>query len=253
MTELADAPPSSDTGDEPRVALRGQRHPGHRSALAPASARRPTRGTRHHLAEGRLLAVGAVRLLHRVRRRQGDRVVPDRPRQGRGRVDRHARRRRRNRTPDVRRRVRRVRRTAVRVLHPRHRDAGQSADRQEGRRRSPARRWRRTSARICAAAPGTSRSSTRSRPSPRARSCAPALSAEVGGGGAKYEAAPLTLGDRGYIDDIRVPGHAPRSAPPHRPRPRRRRRRSTRRRRSPHPASKRCSPPTTCPASCESG
>ncbi len=36
--------------------------------------------------------------------------------------------------------------------------------------------------------------------------CAPALSAEVGGGGAKYEAAPLTLGDRGYIDDIRVPG-----------------------------------------------
>jgi aldehyde oxidoreductase len=36
--------------------------------------------------------------------------------------------------------------------------------------------------------------------------CTPALSAEVGGGGAKYEAAPLTLGDRGYIDDIRVPG-----------------------------------------------
>ena len=36
--------------------------------------------------------------------------------------------------------------------------------------------------------------------------CAPALSAEVGGGGAKYEAAALTLGDRGYIDDIRVPG-----------------------------------------------
>jgi xanthine dehydrogenase molybdenum-binding subunit len=36
--------------------------------------------------------------------------------------------------------------------------------------------------------------------------CTPALSAEVGGGGAKYEAAPLTLGDRGYIDDIRIPG-----------------------------------------------
>ncbi len=36
--------------------------------------------------------------------------------------------------------------------------------------------------------------------------CTPALSAEIGGGGAKYEAAPLTLGDRGYIDDIRVPG-----------------------------------------------
>ncbi len=36
--------------------------------------------------------------------------------------------------------------------------------------------------------------------------CAPALSAEIGGGGAKYEAASLTLGDRGYIDDIRIPG-----------------------------------------------
>jgi aldehyde oxidoreductase len=36
--------------------------------------------------------------------------------------------------------------------------------------------------------------------------CAPALSNEVGGGGAKYEAAELTLGDRGYVDDIRVPG-----------------------------------------------
>ncbi|MGB0111595.1 MAG: molybdopterin cofactor-binding domain-containing protein [Ilumatobacteraceae bacterium] len=34
----------------------------------------------------------------------------------------------------------------------------------------------------------------------------PALSNEVGGSGAKYEAAPLTHGDRGYIDDIRVPG-----------------------------------------------
>ena len=36
--------------------------------------------------------------------------------------------------------------------------------------------------------------------------CTPALSAEIGGGGAKYEAAPLTLGDRGYIDDIRLAG-----------------------------------------------
>jgi len=36
--------------------------------------------------------------------------------------------------------------------------------------------------------------------------CTPALSNDIGGGGAKYEAAPLTLGDRGYIDDIRMPG-----------------------------------------------
>jgi aldehyde oxidoreductase len=36
--------------------------------------------------------------------------------------------------------------------------------------------------------------------------CTPALSGEVGGSGAKYEAAQLTLGDRDYIDDLRVPG-----------------------------------------------
>jgi xanthine dehydrogenase molybdenum-binding subunit len=34
----------------------------------------------------------------------------------------------------------------------------------------------------------------------------PQLAATVGGAGAKYEAAELTLGDRGYIDDLRVPG-----------------------------------------------
>src|SRR5215210_7564390 len=35
---------------------------------------------------------------------------------------------------------------------------------------------------------------------------APQLAATVGGSGAKYEAGALALGDRGYIDDIRVPG-----------------------------------------------
>ena len=35
---------------------------------------------------------------------------------------------------------------------------------------------------------------------------APRLSAEIGGSGVKYEAAELALGDRGYVDDIRVPG-----------------------------------------------
>ena len=36
--------------------------------------------------------------------------------------------------------------------------------------------------------------------------CTPALSGSIGGSGAKYEAAALTLGDRDYIDDIRLPG-----------------------------------------------
>jgi aldehyde oxidoreductase len=34
----------------------------------------------------------------------------------------------------------------------------------------------------------------------------PVLPGGIGTSGAKYEAAPLTLGDRGYVDDIRVPG-----------------------------------------------
>ncbi|HUC33558.1 MAG TPA: molybdopterin cofactor-binding domain-containing protein, partial [Ilumatobacteraceae bacterium] len=34
----------------------------------------------------------------------------------------------------------------------------------------------------------------------------PRLSAEIGGAGMKYEAAELALGDRAYVDDIRVPG-----------------------------------------------
>ena len=83
--------------------------------------------------------------------------------------------------------------------------------------------------------------------------CAPALSAEVGGGGAKYEAAPLTLGDRGYIDDIRVPGmlHAALHLTDHARADIARR--STPRRRSLRPASRPCSPPTICRASCASG
>ena len=40
----------------------------------------------------------------------------------------------------------------------------------------------------------------------RDETCTPSLSGEIGGRGAKYEAAELTLGDRGYIDDLRVPG-----------------------------------------------
>ena len=34
----------------------------------------------------------------------------------------------------------------------------------------------------------------------------PALSGTIGGSGMKYEARQLTLGDRGYVDDMRVPG-----------------------------------------------
>ena len=63
-----------------------------------------------------------------------------------------------------------------------------------------------TSGRICAAAPATQRSSTLwrcSRPASLRRRCwrrgwAPR--------GARYEGTDLALGDRGYVDDIRLPG-----------------------------------------------
>ena len=146
-----------------------QRHAGVGAARPPAPAGRAARGARRHVAEGRLLAVGAVRLLHGDGRRQGRRQLQPRAGQGRRQGGRHARGRRRRRAAALRRRLRRVRRAAVRVLHPRHRDAGQGADRQEGRRPRPRRRWPRTSAPTCAAAPATSRSSTPSRRWPRAR------------------------------------------------------------------------------------
>ena len=38
------------------------------------------------------------------------------------------------------------------------------------------------------------------------RTCTPQLAGAIGARGAKYEAAELTLGDRGYVSDIRVPG-----------------------------------------------
>ena len=38
------------------------------------------------------------------------------------------------------------------------------------------------------------------------RQMTPVLASTVGGSGAKYEAAELTLGDRGYVDDMRAPG-----------------------------------------------
>ena len=55
------------------------------------------------------------------------------------------------------------------------------------------------------------------------KSFEPRLAAGVGESGAKYEAGELALGDRGYVDDIRVPGTHARRARVRRTRPGRRR------------------------------
>ena len=106
----------------------------------------------------------------------------------------------------VRQRLRRLWRPAVRVLHPRHRDARQGPDRQEGRRPHP-RRDEAAPRRPPVPLHRLRQDARRDRGgAPRARSAHPQLAGTIGGGGAKYEASLLALGDRDYIDDIRVPG-----------------------------------------------
>ena len=217
-TSTATAAPSSTAGSPPNAGWRGERARDEHDLAdrerrgrggaggPPAPARRAPRGARRHVAEGRLLAVGPVRLLHRPRRRQGGRVVPAaaRPRSPGGR--RHPGRRRPRRAAPLRRRLRRLRRPAVRVLHPRHRRAGQGPDRQEGRRPHPRGHGpppRRPPVPLHRLREGPRRHRGRRRRQglvPSTRRAASAAS------GAKYEAAELALGDRGYVDDLRVPG-----------------------------------------------
>ena len=141
----------------------------------------------------------------------------------------------RRRAGPLRRRVRRLRRPAVRLLHPRHRRAGQGPDRQEGRRPHP--RGHGPPPRRPPVPLHRLREDPRRHRGCRRRQGAGARAArrhrhqrrQVRGG-------ELALGDRGYVDDLRVPGHAARRPPPHRPRPRRhpahRRRRGARARRA---------------------
>ena len=173
--------------------------------------------------------------------------------QDRRQVGRHAGGRRPRRAAALRRGVRRVRRPAVRVLHPRHRRCGRS---RRSTRRAPTstgRRWRRTSAPTSAAAPATSRSSTPSRPWPRARRSSRRSARPSAASGAKYEAERARPRRPRLRRRHPCARHAPRRPAPHRSRPGRRRRhrhvgggRGRRRRR-------RCSRPPTSPASCASG
>ena len=107
----------------------------------------------------------------------------------------------------LRRRLRRLRRPAVRLLHPRHRRAGQGADRQEGRRPHPR-----------GHGPPPRRPPVplhRLREDPRRHrgggAAARSWRAERAGrhrqpGRRSTRPRELALGDRGYVDDLRVPG-----------------------------------------------
>ena len=122
----------------PCTTFTAQRRGRGRAGGPPAPARRAARGARHHLAQGRLLAVGPVRLLHRARRRQGGRVAASsRSTKVEGKSVTTLEGFDRRRADPLRRRVRGLRRPAVRLLHPRHRRAGQGPGRQEGCRPHP--------------------------------------------------------------------------------------------------------------------
>ena len=75
--------------------LLAQRRAGCRAGRPPAPAGRAPRRARRDLAEGRLLALGPVRLLHGAARRQGRGQLPGLARAGRGQAGRHPRRLRR--------------------------------------------------------------------------------------------------------------------------------------------------------------
>ena len=74
---------STELDDADTVDVRAQRHAGRRAGRPPAPARRAARGARHHLAQGRLLAVGPVRLLHRALDGKAVVSLPAAARQGR--------------------------------------------------------------------------------------------------------------------------------------------------------------------------
>ena len=172
-----------------------------------ASAGRAAGGAGHHLAQGRLLAVGPVRLLHRAGRRTGRRRLPDVAGEGGGALGhRPLEGFDAGRAAAVRRRLRRLRRRCSAASASPASSCGRRPRSTRRAPTSPGRTWPATWAPTCAAAPATSRCWTPSRRSPPARSWRRRCRAASGPAAPAYEAGELTLGDRGYVDDMRVPG-----------------------------------------------
>ena len=204
------------------------------------------------LAEGRLLAVGPVRMLHRARRRQGGRQLQPLGAEGRGRDDHDARRSARRRSASGwRRRSRPPARCSaasarpgilVRVAALLERK-GDDLDRDTAARHLGAHLCRCTGyVKILDAVELLAKGET--------RELLPL--GGIGSSGTRYQGFDLALGDKPYVDDLRPTGcctarsGSPTTRAPTccastpRPRPRCR-------------ASCACSPRPTFPASCASG
>ena len=253
-------------------AVHAQRQPG-RGGRPPAPPGRVARGARRHQPQGRLLAVGAVRLLHGAARRQAGGELHDRSRPGR-RQGRHVPRGAAGRRARaLRGRLRDDRGAAVRVLHARHRHAHEVPRRQgrpgahprQGRpppRRPPLpvhrlppdpRRGRpaglgRRGARPVADGGEPRRSSVRRRARGRHR-------ADVGRRQPQQQVPGRRAGPRrqGLRRRHAGPRHAPRRRRPRRARAGPTSAPSTPRRPRPFPVSSGSSPRPTCRASCASG
>ena len=136
----------------------------------------------------------------------GRRVLPAVAGEGGGPGDHDPRGLRSGRAAALRRRLRGLRRAAVRLLHPRHRRAGQGPGRQEGRRPHPGGHGP-PPGRPPVPLHGVREGAGGHRVGGgRARSWRPTCRAASGPAAPSYEARELTLGDRGYVDDLRVPG-----------------------------------------------
>ena len=196
------------TGDGRRVHAERKAGAG-RAAGGRVAARDAAGAVRHPVAQGRLLAAGAVRLLPGAHRRPREGHLRDDGRVGGRALRPDARRAVRGRPAPVLARVRGRRRRAVRLLHPGHRAARRSTCSTA----TPARRATRSrapSTSTSAAARATRRSSTPSSgwPAAAAGEAIPEPEEDGGVGArlARYDAVRTALGERPYVDDLDRPG-----------------------------------------------
>ena len=183
-----------------------QRHARGGAVGPSAPAGRPAGGAGHHLAQGRLLTVGSVRLLHGAGRRARRRRLPDLAGQGGGALGRH---RSKGSTEDERQRFADAFAACGGlqcgfcipgiVVRAKAQIDKKGADLTRGDMA------RHLGAHLCRCT-GYVKVLDAIEAVAAGKELEASLPGGVGTSGARYEAGELTLGDRGYVDDIRVPG-----------------------------------------------